>query len=92
MFKTYVPKVDIMSDRIAKDRDIELENIIGNLMIAEYQVDKLQSRLSERVGGLGSGSNRKSSSFVFKKNDKWYRVMLSVEEMTNRNIVDDDMT
>jgi hypothetical protein len=81
-----------MSERIAKDRDIELENIIGNLMIAEYQVDKLQSRLSERVGGLGSGSNKKSSSFVFKKNDKWYRVMLSVEEMANRNIVDDDMT
>ena len=81
-----------MSERIAKDRDIELENIIGNLMIAEYQVDKLQSRLSERVGGLGSGSNKKSSSFVFKKNDKWYKVMLSVEEMTNRNIVDDDMT
>jgi hypothetical protein len=92
MHKVYVPKVDGMSERIAKDRDIELENIIGNLMIAEYQVDKLQSRLSERVGGLGSGSNRKSSSFVFKKNDKWYRVMLSVEEMTNKNIVDDDMT
>ena len=92
MHKAYVPKVDGMSERIAKDRDIELENIIGNLMIAEYQVDKLQSRLSERVGGLGSGSNRKSSSFVFKKNDKWYRVMLSAEEMTNRNIVDDDMT
>ena len=92
MHKAYVPTVDGMSERIAKDRDIELENIIGNLMIAEYQVDKLQSRLSERVGGLGSVSNRKSSSFVFKKNDKWYRVMLSVEEMTNRNIVDDDMT
>jgi hypothetical protein len=92
MDKAYVPKVDGMSERIKKDRDIELENVIGNLMIAEYQVDKLQSRLSERVGGLGSGSNKKSSSFVFKKNDKWYRVMLSVEEMTNRNIVDDDMT
>lgn len=92
MLKTYVLKVDGLSERIAEDRDIELENIIGNLMIAEYQVDKLKSRLSERVGGLGSGSNKKSSSFVFKKNDKWYRVMLSVEEMTNRNILDDDMT
>lgn len=81
--------MDELSERITKERDIELENIIGNLMIAEYQVDKLQSRLSERVGGLGSGSNRKSSSFVFKKNDKWYRVTLSVEEMTNINIVDD---
>lgn len=81
-----------MSEGIARDRDMELENIIGNLMIAEYQVDKLQARLSERVGGLGSGSNKKSSSFVFKKNDKWYRVTLSVEEMTNINIIDEDMT
>jgi hypothetical protein len=89
LLKSYVLIVDELSERITKERDIELENIIGNLMIAEYQVDKLQSRLSERVGGLGSGSNRKSSSFVFKKNDKWYRVTLSVEEMTNINIVDD---
>jgi hypothetical protein len=80
-----------VSERIARDHDIELENIIGNLMIAEYQVDKLQSRLSERVGGLGTGSNRKSSSFVFKKNDKWYRVNLYVKEMTNINIIDDDI-
>lgn len=81
--------IDKMSEKVTKDRDIELENIIGNLMIAEYQVDKLQSRLSERVGGLGSGSNKKSSSFVFKKNDKWYRVALTVEEMTNMNVSDD---
>ena len=89
MFKAYVSMVNDMSERITKDRDIELENIIGNLMIAEYQVDRLQSRLSERVGGLGSGNNKKSSSFVFKKNDKWYRVTLAVEEMTNINIIDD---
>jgi hypothetical protein len=27
-------------------RHLELENIVGNLMIAEYQVDKLRHRLS----------------------------------------------
>ena len=57
MHKAYVPKVDGMSERIAKDRDIELENIIGNLMIAEYQVDKLQSRLSEGVWVQGVTGN-----------------------------------
>ena len=92
MLNAYIPKVNGMSERIARDRDMELENIIGNLMIAEYQVDKLRSRLSERVGGLGSGSNKKASSFVFKKNDRWYRVTLSVEEMTDKLIIDDDMT
>lgn len=59
-----------VSERIPRDRDIELENIIGKLMIAECQVDKILSRLSEWVGVLGSGSNRKSSSRAFKKNDK----------------------
>ena len=29
----------------------DLENIAGNLMIAEYQVDKLRQRLSQHVRG-----------------------------------------
>ena len=66
---------------IDEERDLELENIIGNLMIAQYQVDKLRSRLSERVGGYGSASNKKASSHIFKHNDKWYKVTLRVDEM-----------
>ena len=30
-------------------RDLELENIMGNLFIAEYQVDRLRTRLSNLV-------------------------------------------
>jgi hypothetical protein len=71
-----------MSKRVTEKRDIELENIVGNLMIAEYQKDALQSRLSERVGYFGSiGKKRSSSSSVsvFKKNDMWYRITVSAE-------------
>jgi hypothetical protein len=32
-----------------EERDIELENIVGNLMIAEYQVDILRTRLGDRA-------------------------------------------
>jgi hypothetical protein len=32
-----------------KKRDIEFENIAGNLLKAEYQVDKLRTRLSDMV-------------------------------------------
>ena len=67
MFKAYVSMVNDMSERITRDRDIELENIIGNLMIAEYQVDRIQSRLSERVGGLGSGSNKNPLHLCLRK-------------------------
>jgi hypothetical protein len=64
-----------------EERDLELENIIGNLMIAQYQVDKLRSRLSERVGGYGSAGNKKASAHIFKHNDKWYKITLRVDEM-----------
>jgi hypothetical protein len=33
-------------------RDLELENIVGNLLIAEYQVEKLQTRLADFVEGF----------------------------------------
>jgi hypothetical protein len=33
-------------------RDLDLENIVGNLFIAEYQVDKLQTRLADLVYGV----------------------------------------
>jgi len=35
------------------ERDIELENILGNLMIAEYQVDKLRTRVTEKIAKCG---------------------------------------
>lgn len=71
---TQVPDFD-------EERDLELENIMGNLMIAQYQVDKLRPRLNERVGGYGSASNKKASAHMFKHNDKWYKVTVRVDEM-----------
>jgi hypothetical protein len=77
---------------IDEERDLELENIIGNLMIAQYQVDKLRSRLSERVGGYGSASNKKASAHIFKHNDKWYKVTLRVDEMaTSQREISEDI-
>ncbi|HET7389943.1 MAG TPA: hypothetical protein VFJ51_03890 [Nitrososphaeraceae archaeon] len=74
---------------IEEERDLELENIVGNLMIAQYQVDKLRSRLSERTVGYGSASNKKASVHVFKHNDKWYKVTTKVEEVSldSNNVV-----
>jgi hypothetical protein len=54
----------------------------NNNHIPYYQVDKLRSRLSERIGGYGSASNKKASTNVFKHNDKWYKISMRVDEMT----------
>ena len=76
---------------IEEERDLELENIVGNLMIAQFQVDKLRSRLSERIGGYGSASNKKTSVHVFKHNDKWYKVTTKVDEMAVADMKEDEI-
>ena len=65
-------------------RDLELENIAGNLMIAEYQVDKLRYRLSQQVrsGVYHPFGAVKTSAHTFKYNGKWYRVSIKVEELS----------
>jgi hypothetical protein len=72
---------------IEEERDLELENTVGNLMVAQYQVEKLRSRLSERIGGYGSVSNKKASMHIFKHNERWYKVTTKVEVSLNSNNV-----
>ncbi|HXV45665.1 MAG TPA: hypothetical protein VD736_03230 [Nitrososphaera sp.] len=69
------------SGKIVEEREIELENIIGNLLIAEYQVQKLRSRLTEKIGEVHSALSKNKSSYTFKHNSKWYRVSVRVDEM-----------
>jgi hypothetical protein len=63
-------------------RDLELENIVGNLLIAEYQVDRLRTRLSDIVNGYRPQMMKKSntSTHVFKYNNKWYKLALRIDE------------
>ena len=73
-------------------RDLDLENVIGNLFIAEYQVDRLRTRLAKIVYGYGYGygydydygpqmsNNNKASTHIFKHNNKWYKISLRIEE------------
>jgi hypothetical protein len=62
-------------------RDLELENIVGNLLIAEYQVDKLRSRITDYGYRAQMKSNQnKVSTQVFKHNNKWYKISLRIEE------------
>jgi hypothetical protein len=62
-------------------RDQELENIAGNLLIAEYQVAKLRTRLADIVNGFRPEmSNNKASTHIFKHNNKWYKLSLKISE------------
>ena len=62
-------------------RDLELENIVGNLLIAEYQVDRLRTRLADLVSGYRPQiMKNKASTLVFKHNNKWYKLSLRIDE------------
>ena len=76
------------SEEEQEKRDLELENIAGNLLIAEYQVDRLRTRLSDMITGYRPeidygpqmSNNNKASTHVFKNNKKWYKISLRIDE------------
>jgi hypothetical protein len=64
-----------------EERDIELENMLGNLLIAEYQVDRLRCRLAEKISPSYSSIQAKNTSaYSFNVGSKWYRVYVKIEE------------
>ncbi len=68
-------------DKVEEKRDVELENIVGNLLIAEYQVDRLRTRLGDLVDGYRPKMMKNNAStHVFKHNNKWYKLSLRIEE------------
>jgi hypothetical protein len=77
------------SGKIVEEREQELENIIGNLLIADYQVQRLRSRLAERLGEVHSPSPKNKSAHTFKHNGKWYRVSVRVDEMDTADKISD---
>ncbi|MFL6379167.1 MAG: hypothetical protein ACJ72R_17135 [Nitrososphaeraceae archaeon] len=82
-----------MNDDDAIQRDLELENIAGNLLIAGYQVDKLKQRLSQQVKGVGYHyfSNMKTSAHIFKYDGKRYKLSIKLEELSLDSSSDNDL-
>lgn len=71
-----------MKKQELEERDRELENLVGNLMIAEYQVNKLRDRVTDKIGDRFShGVGKRMSSYMFKNNGKWVKISINVEEM-----------
>jgi hypothetical protein len=68
-------------DKAEEKRVLELENIVGNLLIAEYQVDRLRTRLADVVNGYSPKMMKNNAStLVFKHNNKWYKLSLRIDE------------
>jgi hypothetical protein len=54
-------------------RDIELENLVGNLL-----VERLKERVSQN---LNTGDRSKISQNLFKYKNNWYRITINVDQV-----------
>jgi hypothetical protein len=76
-----------------EETDIELENIVGNLMIAEYQVNKLRDRVTDKIDARYLRVSKEYLHIRLKimVNGKWDKISINVEEIAidkTRNNVD----
>jgi hypothetical protein len=73
-----------MQTKIEK-RDIELENLVGNLLIAQYQVERLKEKVSER---LSVHDRTKISQNLFKYKNNWYSITINVDRVDLEDLDD----
>jgi hypothetical protein len=73
-----------MQTKIEK-RDIELENLVGNLLIAQYQVERLKEKVSER---LSVHDRTKISQNLFKYKNNWYSITINVNRVDLEDLDD----
>ena len=55
-------------------RDLELENVVGNLLVAEYQVYRLRTRLNDLINGYRP--RIKNTLTHIQTLNKWYKPSL----------------
>jgi hypothetical protein len=64
-------------------RDFDLERIVGDMLISQYQAHILKSKLADGLSGwwvLSQNRDYDSSSFTFRHYDKKFKVSSSVVE------------
>ena len=67
-----------------QNRDLELEAIVGNMLISQYQAHILKSRIADRLEEwwiLSQDRGRNSSSFKFDRQGKNFKVSLRINEI-----------
>ena len=64
-----------------EDEGEEKRDLVGNLLVAEYQIDRLRTRLNDLINGYRPELKfNKTSAHVFKHNKKWYKLSLRIDE------------
>lgn len=69
------------STKKKNERNDELENLVGNLYICNYQMEKIKQRIAETTGGRYAKAGSDESVLEFQLKDRKFKVKLSVEQV-----------
>jgi hypothetical protein len=75
----------LKNEEIESKRDFDLERVVGEMLISQYQAHNLESRLDNKLVGwwiLSQERDYNSSSFTFSHYGKKFKVSPSVVEST----------
>ena len=79
------PEKDRSNEGSENHRDFDLERIVGNMLISQYQAHILKSKISDGLAGwwiISQNRDYDSSSFTFKHQGQKFKVSSSVVEST----------
>lgn len=62
------------------ERDLELENTLGNICIAQFQLQKLYDRLGNRFSNVSMETNEKATQFSISHQGNVYRITMIAEK------------
>ena len=78
-----------MKETKKQNRDIELEAIVGNMLISQYQAYILKSRIADRLDQwwiFSQGRDRNPFSFTFNRERKEIKITLDLNGFMFGNI------
>jgi len=75
------------------ERDLELENMFGNYLIAQFQASRLMGFFQEKLAEAKHDSEGRPtllSAHTFKFNGKWYRASLVIRQISVNDLIAKD--
>ncbi len=64
-----------------EEENKNFENIVGNLLVARYQVYRLEEKLAQEINLQDRNGKQASTSFVYKHHKNWYRVNITTDKL-----------
>ena len=64
-----------------EEENKNFENILGNMLVARYQLYRLEEKLAQEINLQDRNGKQAKTSFVYKHHKNWYRVNVTTDKL-----------